>query len=776
MDPLSITVSTVALVELGLKLLKGLEILKDLSHVPDEIEALIDELQDFHDVLAAVCVATKQRAKVGGLREGMDELKTVLGKARDILTSIADHCGITFSDRHHNPGEDDGDLSSASPNLDLLTRFRWLKDRKRIKNYRRRMKVIRLDIGNHLASLSLWVRSSHRSTIANINTSFDSCSVLVELRSLAATFRKASTDQPIVVTAGTQAGALMPNHGMSHQAGSNGFSPSLPEYSPAPLASTMFSPDPISKPANLVASHSSCSCRCHRTSNFRTPNVTDTLIGSWKVELKGVSKLNSACDELACKKSMQSSFKLSYRFPSWLSNLALSTMVYSNYASGPQMSLTCSRIICRNSDIFCFAMQGDIAGIQDLFHKRLASPFDATSNYGYTALHYATDYGHYDLCAFLMKAGARGDLEDFDRRTSSDIAYKKMCAPTFDASSAMCLKSLFNEEAWLEEKQFTILHKIILGLTNTKRSLTDELLVSTKEINTPDAEGRTPISWAAEHNDQNAVSTLLGYGADSDKADGDGNTPLHYACSSEGRPTVLSMLLQAGALPTPRNKWQQSPLNWASFYQNDPEFVRLLLAYPGVDLHEMDQNGATAIGNAAFRSNERMLLYLLDAGADPNITAVNGTTPLLDCISGNDRASTAILLQKSRECGLNVAYKDAKGETCLHYLARRANVKTVSTFLEAVQNGDVDLAGLHPGHVGKDGLTVRDLLTLRGNEEVMKVTLRILEIIESETASEKSSELSDEIRFLDAFEYLPQLEKGTGIKVPVITTREIRVA
>lgn len=139
MDPLSITVSTVALVELGLKLLKGLEILKNLSHVPDEIEALIDELQDFHDVLAAVCVATKQRAKVGGLREGTDELKTVLGKARDILTSIADHCGITFSDKHSDPGKEDRTLPSASPNLDLLTRFRWLKDRKSIKNYRRRM-------------------------------------------------------------------------------------------------------------------------------------------------------------------------------------------------------------------------------------------------------------------------------------------------------------------------------------------------------------------------------------------------------------------------------------------------------------------------------------------------------------------------------------------------------------------------------------------------------------------------------------------------------------
>ena len=155
MDPLSITASTIALIELGLKIVKGLQILRDLSHVPDDIAALIDELHDLQDVLTAVCVAAKQRASVTGLHQCSEELKSVLSKTGGIFRSIAVHCGILVEQRH-NPVQDDFVTAIDSPQeIDLLTRFRWLKDRKRIDFYRRRLKILRLDIGNHLASQNL---------------------------------------------------------------------------------------------------------------------------------------------------------------------------------------------------------------------------------------------------------------------------------------------------------------------------------------------------------------------------------------------------------------------------------------------------------------------------------------------------------------------------------------------------------------------------------------------------------------------------------------------
>ena len=155
MDPLSITVGALTLVEFGLKLIKSLEILRDLSHVPDDIAALIDELRDLQDVLAAVCVATKERSSIEGPRGGSDELKSLLSKTRGIFSSIASHCGIAESHRRSSNQEDSTDAVESPSNVDLLTRFRWLKDRKKIDRYRVRLQILRADIGNHLASLSL---------------------------------------------------------------------------------------------------------------------------------------------------------------------------------------------------------------------------------------------------------------------------------------------------------------------------------------------------------------------------------------------------------------------------------------------------------------------------------------------------------------------------------------------------------------------------------------------------------------------------------------------
>ena len=129
MDPISITATTITLVEFGLKLVKSLEILRDLSHVPDDIAALIDELRDLQDVLAAVCVAMKQRARVEGLRECSDELKLLLSKTGAVFTAIASHCGISLDHRQSFTQADPENAEASSPNLDLLTRFRWLKER-----------------------------------------------------------------------------------------------------------------------------------------------------------------------------------------------------------------------------------------------------------------------------------------------------------------------------------------------------------------------------------------------------------------------------------------------------------------------------------------------------------------------------------------------------------------------------------------------------------------------------------------------------------------------
>ena len=51
------------------------------------------------------------------------------------------------------------------------------------------------------------------------------------------------------------------------------------------------------------------------------------------------------------------------------------------------MSLVFPRIVPIDSKIMSYAFAGNMDGIARLFEQGLASPFDVSSNYGYTALH-----------------------------------------------------------------------------------------------------------------------------------------------------------------------------------------------------------------------------------------------------------------------------------------------------------------------------------------------------------------------------------------------------
>lgn len=205
----------------------------------------------------------------------------------------------------------------------------------------------------------------------------------------------------------------------------------------------------------------------------------------------------------------------------------------------------------------------------------------------------------------------------------------------------------------------------------------------------------------------------------------------------------MCLLLDAESDITHGNKWGQTLLNWTSYFQGDIRFIEKLLIQPGISLNGVDDQGMSAIENACFRSHVKVISYLLEHGADPN-KAKQGSKPLFDCINLNHHAALNVLLRKSTNPPVDLAYQDPSGGTCLHALARAANLRTVSTFLRVLEDETItlDLAGLNTAHVGKNGLTARDLLRIRGDEGVRFVLERVLVIIDRENASEKSSVLT----------------------------------
>ena len=130
-----------------------------------------------------------------------------------------------------------------------------------------------------------------------------------------------------------------------------------------------------------------CGCACHRVYRIRSPLLFQNAFGSLLVKFSGLYGLTKPCNEFSCRRNPSMSMCISIRFPRWFLDRTISSIIVSNRLSGPQLSLVALRVVPSISEIMSLAIAGNIDGIARLFELGLASPFDITDNYGYSALH-----------------------------------------------------------------------------------------------------------------------------------------------------------------------------------------------------------------------------------------------------------------------------------------------------------------------------------------------------------------------------------------------------
>ena len=313
---------------------------------------------------------------------------------------------------------------------------------------------------------------------------------------------------------------------------------------------------------------------------------------------------------------------------------------------------------------------------------------------------------------------------------------------------------MFKKDDWFEERQFSVLHKIVLNLLPMSRSLDQELSASTSTIDLGDSEGRTPLSWAAERGNASAVKTLLRNGASLSSKSLTGMTPLHYAAKAPSS-TCLSILLDNGACVSAKNRWNQSPLNIACYFQNDSSFVAALLDH-GANVNEKDYYKSTALTNATFMNNVSTAKFLISRGADINYQDRSGVTPINDSIENNSHECTSLAL----DSGTDLSIADQAGETPLHVIARCADLETLRIFHAA------DLEDVDPEARSNADMTARDLFAQRSNvpAEVEKAFQRLMARLESRSSF---------VRFFDAVEELPKSQKA--VDVITVTVEEVTV-
>ena len=294
----------------------------------------------------------------------------------------------------------------------------------------------------------------------------------------------------------------------------------------------------------------------------------------------------------------------------------------------------------------------------------------------------------------------------------------------------------------------------MLDLLPTSEGLNQELSVSISMVDLVETEGRTPSSWATERSNVLAMKTLLRYGTSLSSKSLSGTTPLQYEAKASSS-AYLDVLLDNGACATAKNKWNQSPLNIACFFQDDSPFIGPLLDHVA-DINEKDYYTSTPLTSANFMNNVNTARFLISRGADINYQARSGIIVMNESIENNSHEYISLVPNS----GTDLSIADRAAGTPLHVIAHCADLETLRIFQAA------DLEDVDPDVRSNADRTACDVFAQRVevDADFEKAFQRLLAKMGSESAF---------VGFFDAVEKLSISEKMED--VPSVTMKEVMV-
>jgi ankyrin repeat protein len=187
------------------------------------------------------------------------------------------------------------------------------------------------------------------------------------------------------------------------------------------------------------------------------------------------------------------------------------------------------------------------------------------------------------------------------------------------------------------------------------------------EIDSKNADGKTPLFIAVENNNESLVKILLARGANIFAADAAGNTPrsiapasmsgiinehlrrleneslMLFAAVAENNITRVNQLLNGGAKVNPVDRETGNTPLFAAVANNYKELLTIL-AQRGADLNHRNRLGNTPLMVAVATGDDNLIETLIALGSDPNIQNGGGDTALLWAVKLNRaRAAQALL-------------------------------------------------------------------------------------------------------------------------------------
>lgn len=217
---------------------------------------------------------------------------------------------------------------------------------------------------------------------------------------------------------------------------------------------------------------------------------------------------------------------------------------------------------------------------------------------------------------------------------------------------------------------------IMIGnLYNVQKYINKDYSVNTKTKN-----GHLPLNTAVLFNKPQIVAMLIKAGADLN-ASNDDWTPLMNAVDQSNQ-QVLKELLSGEQKPnldkTNRDGWTALMLTMNG--NNDLGNLANILIYYGADLNKPKNDGYTPLNQAVRFNKHKVFANLINAGANPNIAADDGLTPLMN-------SSNSLLLIKKlvllKNIDLNILNKKDHNRSALDYAIKKGNYKVINLLRSA---------------------------------------------------------------------------------------------
>lgn len=440
-----------------------------------------------------------------------------------------------------------------------------------------------------------------------------------------------------------------------------------------------------------------CDCKCHTYKRSRAPQGLQSIFGTLFYGYTGLPTATPDCSNHKCRRSSETFLQVNYYFPTWFFAWALSVAMKLQGSNIPQFKLQILNLRDSYEEIFQSAISNDAGSVQYLLSTGQASVRDISDDSGHSPLHIAVRDSRVEVIRVLLQHRAEPYLENRQQETPYDTASDNIFyfqgTPNASTWRIDEMRDLFPVTEWVEERrQFTQVHKVVLQIL----ALDLEKVVQKNRlsIDKPDADGRTPLSWAAARGDSKSVELLLRNGASPNTPDRIGQGPLRQSLKAHDA-RCLELLLDYNAKVDQTDDWEQTCLLAAHYYPNPISFTAPLLK-AGAKVNIRCSQGRFPLMEAVSKNNVPAVKILLEYGADVNRANNAGATTLLEGVRHNSHEALTLFLDEEVDHTL----RDAKGRSVLHYAAQYADLKTLNILhrerLYGLNANDQDVDKLNP--------------------------------------------------------------------------------